>query len=129
MHSFSDYQLGATVLLTLLAVSVFIYIRYFYVDFAPIAGLPETPGASPISGHLYLLGQDHPTTAQKWAVSNSWPVYQIRMGNRRAIILNSFDSAKEFIITRQTATIDRPRLYTLYTYFPQDIHILDLSED
>jgi phenylacetate 2-hydroxylase len=61
-----------------------------------------------------MLGNDHASTAETWAVTNSWPVYQIRLGNRRTMILNSFDVAREWIISRQTATIDRPWLYTFH---------------
>lgn len=91
-----------------------LYFRYFYVDFGRIEGIPEVPGGSSIAGHLYMLGQDHASTAETWAIRNSWPVYQIRLGYRRAIILNSFDAAKEWIVTKQTSTIDRPWLYTFH---------------
>ncbi|RDW82622.1 cytochrome P450-9 [Coleophoma cylindrospora] len=105
---------GALMVPALIALAIIIYMKYFYVDFEHIKGLPEVPNGSLVSGHLYKLGNDHASTAQKWAQTHAWPVYQIRLGNRRAIILNSFDAAREFIVSRQTATCDRPRLYTFH---------------
>jgi phenylacetate 2-hydroxylase len=110
----ADSAYHAAISLVILAVITALYIRFFYVDFAHIKGLPEIPGGSLISGHLYMLGNDHASTAEKWAVANSWPVYQIRLGNRRAVMINSFDVAREWIVTKQTSTIDRPWLYTFH---------------
>jgi phenylacetate 2-hydroxylase len=126
-----DLVYHVALFLIVLAAITTLYIRFFYVDFAHIKGLPEIPGGSFISGHLYMLGNDHASTAEKWAVTNSWPVYQVRLGNRRAIILNSFDVAREWIVSKQTSTIDRPWLYTFHgvvsktsgTYIPAS-HLL-----
>jgi hypothetical protein len=54
-------------------------------------GLQEVPSNSLISEELYMLGNDHVSTAATWALANSWPVYQIKLGNRSAIMPNSFD--------------------------------------
>lgn len=86
----------------------------FYVDIPRIRGLPEIPGAELLAGHLYQLGEDHATTAESWAARYRWPVFQIRMGRRRAIILNSFESAREWMIKNQAATLDRPWFYTFH---------------
>ena len=91
-----------------------IYVRFFYVDFPSIRGLPEIPGAHPLAGHMYRLGEDHASRAEKWAVQYSWPVFQIRMGQRRAIVLNSFESARAFMIQNQAATLDRPWFHTFH---------------
>lgn len=61
-----------------------------------------------------MLGQDHATTAEKWSQDYGWPVYQIRLGNRRVIFLNGFEVAREWLVTRQSQTIDRPSLYTFH---------------
>lgn len=99
---------------TALAAAAFIYVRFFYVDFPSIDGLPEIPGAEPLAGHMYRLGEDHASMTEKWALQYNWPVFQIRMGQRRAIVLNSFESARAFMIQNQAATLDRPWFHTFH---------------
>ncbi|KAL5341626.1 cytochrome P450 [Aspergillus crustosus] len=91
-----------------------VYVYFFYVDIPKIQGIPEIPGGELLAGHLYQLGADHATTAQTWAIKYGWSVFQLRMGRRRAIILNSFESAREWMIKNQSATIDRPWFYTFH---------------
>ena len=91
-----------------------IYLRFFYVDFSAIGGIPEIPGGSLLHGHLYMLEQDHATTAQKWSHDYGWPIYQVRLGSRRVIFLNGFEVAREWLVTRQSYTIDRPLMYTFH---------------
>ncbi|OAP57618.1 hypothetical protein AYL99_08356 [Fonsecaea erecta] len=88
--------------------------RLLYLDFPTIKGIPEIPGGDLIHGHFYELGDDHATTAEKWSLQYSWPVFQIRMGRRRAILLNGFHAAREWLVTNQASTLDRPRLYTFH---------------
>lgn len=107
-----------TSILAWLCVIIFtaaIYLYFFYVDFVAIEGIPEIPGASLLHGHLYMLGQDHATTTQKWSQRYGWPIYQVRLGNRRVIILNGFEVAREWLVTHQNHTVDRPLLYTFHT--------------
>lgn len=108
---------AVTSILTCISVITFIAaicVWLLYVDFAAIPGIPEIPGGSLLHGHLYMLGQDHATTAQTWSQQHGWPIYQVRLGNRRVIFLNGFEVAKEWLVTRQNYTIDRPRLYTFH---------------
>lgn len=91
-----------------------LYLRFFYVDFPLIRNIPEIPGGSLLHGHLYMLGEDHATTAEKWSQEYGWPIYQVRLGNRRVIFLNSFKVAREWLVTRQSYTVDRPSLYTFH---------------
>jgi len=96
------------------SVAVVLYVLFFYVDFPKIQGIPEIPGGELLAGHLYKLGADHATTAQRWSTQYGWPVFQLRMGYRRAVILNSFGSAREWLVKNQSATIDRPWFYTFH---------------
>lgn len=101
-------------LLIVLLVSIWLYLRFFYVDFTRIKGIPEIPGGSLLYGHLYLLGKDHATTAQRWAGQYGWPVFQVRLGYRRVVLLNGFEAARIWLIKHQAATIDRPLFYTFH---------------
>lgn len=72
-------------------------------DVPKIKGLPEIPGW-PIFGNLIELGDNHALTAAKWA-KRYGPVFQVRMGNRRIVFANTFDSVKNLWITNQSALI------------------------
>ena len=82
-------------------------------DVPKIKGLPEIPGV-PIFGNLLQLGADHATVAQKWSKKYG-PVFQVRMGNRRIVFANTFESVKNLWITNQSALISRPMLHTFHT--------------
>lgn len=103
-----------TVIAAAIGVGGLIYLRFFYVDIRKIEGIPEIPNGDLLAGHFYNLGNDHATTAEHWASKYGWPVFQLRMGRRRAIILNSFDSAREWMVKNQSATLDRPWFYTFH---------------
>ena len=83
-------------------------------DIPYIKGIPEIPGALPVTGHLLQLGDDHATICESWWRKYRTSVFQIRLGNTRAVVVNSFDDAKRMLIGHQSAVIDRPTLYTFH---------------
>lgn len=83
-------------------------------DIPKIKGIPEIPGAIPIFGHLLQLGEDHATVCEKWWRKYRQSVFQIRLGNTRAVVVSSFEDARQMLIGHQTAVIDRPALYTFH---------------
>ncbi|KAK7529608.1 putative cytochrome P450 [Phyllosticta citribraziliensis] len=85
-----------------------------YTDIPHIKGIPEIPGALPVVGHLFDLGEDHATICEKWWRRYRWPVFQIRLGNKRAVVFNSFEDCRNILIKHQNAVIDRPTLYTFH---------------
>ncbi|KAI0882878.1 cytochrome P450 [Annulohypoxylon maeteangense] len=104
---------------TLVAVAVvlftiIIYQITFATDIPHIKGLPEIPGAVPIFGHLLKLGEDHATVCEKWWRQYNHSVYQISLGNTRAVVVNSFEDCKKMLLGNQNAVIDRPKLYTFH---------------
>lgn len=82
-------------------------------DIPKIKNLPEVPGI-PILGNLHQLGQHHAKVAQQWSKKYG-PVFQVRMGNRRIVFANTFESVKTLWITNQSALISRPKLHTFHT--------------
>ena len=82
-------------------------------DMPKIPGLPEAPGW-PLFGSLFELGTNHSAALSKMA-KRLGPVFQIRMGNKRIVVANSFDSIKELWIRNQSALISRPLLHTFHT--------------
>ncbi|KAL9617715.1 MAG: hypothetical protein Q9160_007489 [Pyrenula sp. 1 TL-2023] len=94
--------------------AVFLVIWYFNrTDTPKIKDIPEIPGV-PIFGNLWQLGEHHAKVARSW-VKKYGPVFQVRLGNKRIIYVNSFDSVKHFWITHQSALISRPTLYTFHS--------------
>lgn len=83
-------------------------------DIPRISHIPEIPGAIPLFGHLFQLGDDHATVCEAWWRRYRWPIFQIRLGNTRAVVVNSFDTAKQMLIGHQSAVVDRPTLYTFH---------------
>ncbi|KAK1966026.1 cytochrome P450 [Colletotrichum sublineola] len=92
----------------------FIYHVAFKTDVPYIKGLPEIPGALPIVGHLLALGEDHASVCEKWWRQYNQSVYQIKLGNTRAVVVNSFEDCKKMLLGNQNAVIDRPTLYTFH---------------
>jgi phenylacetate 2-hydroxylase len=82
-------------------------------DVPKIKNLPEIPGW-PIVGNLSQLGDNHAKVAHDWSKKYG-PVFQVRMGNRRIVFANTFDSVKNLWITNQSALISRPTLHTFHT--------------
>ncbi|KAK3116030.1 hypothetical protein LTR53_004036 [Teratosphaeriaceae sp. CCFEE 6253] len=91
-----------------------VYVLTTQTDKPRIKGIFEVPNAWPIVGHLLQLGDDHATVCEKWWRQYKQDVFQIRLGNTRAVVVNSFDACRKMLIGHQTATIDRPTLYTFH---------------
>ncbi|CAF1220811.1 unnamed protein product [Adineta steineri] len=82
-------------------------------DVPKIYGLSEASGW-PIFGSLFELGENHPVALSNMA-KKLGAVFQIRMGNKRVIVANSYDSAKALWIDNQYSLISRPVLHTFHT--------------
>ncbi|KAF1355578.1 putative cytochrome P450 [Delphinella strobiligena] len=96
------------------AVAYAIWKAITYTDIPYIKGIPEIPGAIPIAGHLFKLGEDHATTCEGWWRKYGHSVFQIRLGNTRAVVVSSFDDCRKMLVGNQSAVIDRPKLYTFH---------------
>ncbi|EME49387.1 hypothetical protein DOTSEDRAFT_163718 [Dothistroma septosporum NZE10] len=83
-------------------------------DIPKISGIPEISGALPIVGHLLALGDDHATVCEKWWRVYQHSIFQVRLGNTRAVVVNSFEDCKKMLVGHQSAVIDRPTLYTFH---------------
>jgi phenylacetate 2-hydroxylase len=81
-------------------------------DIPKIDGLPEASGW-PVFGSLFELGDNHSAALARMA-KKLGPVFQIRMGSKRIIVANSYDSIKELWIKNQSALISRPTLHTFH---------------
>ncbi|KAI5239928.1 cytochrome P450 [Aureobasidium subglaciale] len=94
---------------------VLVSISWAYgTDIKYIKGIPEVPGAIPIFGHLLKLGEDHASSCEKWWRQYNEPVFQIKLGNTRAVVFNSFEACRDILVKHHNAVIDRPKLYTFH---------------
>lgn len=82
-------------------------------DVPKIKGLPEIPGL-PLIGSLRELGDNHAANATRLSKKYG-PVFQARLGNRRIVFANTFDSVRELWISQQSALISRPTLHTFHS--------------
>ena len=97
-----------------LIVALLVVFKYLdSTDIPKIIGLPEASGW-PIFGSLFQLGANHAKTLSQMA-EKLGPVFQVRMGNKRVIVANSYDSIKELWVKNQAALISRPALHTFHT--------------
>ncbi len=114
LHEIISRQSPLTLSFLILSLGFFL-IKYFnHTDIPKIKNLPEIPGV-PLFGNLLQLGEDHARVAGKWAKEKGWPVFQTRLGNRRIIFANTFDSVRQLWINNQSALISRPTLYTFHS--------------
>nr|POE47493.1 phenylacetate 2-hydroxylase [Quercus suber] len=97
----------------LLAVAFTLLKLFDSTDVPQVKGIPQVPGI-PIFGNLFQLGTNHARVAQQLSKQYG-PVFQVRMGNRRIIFANTFESVKNLWITNQSALISRPKLHTFHT--------------
>ncbi|KAE8441015.1 hypothetical protein EG329_006106 [Mollisiaceae sp. DMI_Dod_QoI] len=93
---------------------IYFLIRYLNrTDTVKVKNLPEIPGW-PLFGSLLQFGTNHARVAGELAKKYG-PVFQVRLGNRRIIFANTFDSVRHLWITNQSALISRPTLHTFHT--------------
>ncbi|KAI9051315.1 hypothetical protein LZ554_005416 [Drepanopeziza brunnea f. sp. 'monogermtubi'] len=93
---------------------VFFLIRFLNrTDTPKVKNLPEIPGI-PLFGSLLQFGEHHAKVAAELAKKYG-PVFQVRLGNRRIVFANTFDSVRHLWITNQSALISRPTLHTFHT--------------
>ena len=73
---------------------------------------PEAAGAWPIIGHLHLLGRSDklPHIILGNMADKYGPVFTIRLGAYRAVVVSSWEMAKECLTTNDQASSSRPEL-------------------
>ncbi|XVF17778.1 hypothetical protein REPUB_Repub10bG0152900 [Reevesia pubescens] len=70
---------------------------------------PEAGGAFPVIGHMHLLGGQQLTHKTLGAMADKYgPVFSIRLGSHRVLVLNSWEMAKECFTVHDKVFSDRP---------------------
>lgn len=86
----------------------------YRTDVPKIKGLFEIPHPFPFIGHLIKLGDDHATVCEQLWRKYGHSTFQIKLGNTRAVVFNSFEDARRILVGHQSSVIDRPKLYTFH---------------
>ncbi|KAK9947151.1 hypothetical protein M0R45_012585 [Rubus argutus] len=74
-------------------------------------GAPEAAGAWPLVGHLPLLGGSLPPHITLGNMADKYgPVFTIKLGVHRTLIVSSWDIAKECLTTNDRVFANRPKL-------------------
>lgn len=100
---------------SLLALSIFVY--YLYQSQKPITSkttscnIPDAGGAWPIIGHMHLLsGKKLTHQILSDMADNYGPVFTIRLGSHNALVVNSWEVAKECFTLCVKAFSTRPAI-------------------
>lgn len=73
--------------------------------------VPEPSGALPIIGHLHLLGGQDPVALLLGAMSDKYgPIYSLRLGQHRALVVSSWELVKECFTTNDRLFANRPSI-------------------
>ena len=72
---------------------------------------PQSSGAWPIIGHLHLLGGSQLPHITLGAMADKYgPIFTIRLGLHRAVVVSNWEIAKECFTTNDLAVSSRPKL-------------------
>ncbi|KAL6894027.1 hypothetical protein ACP4OV_008125 [Aristida adscensionis] len=71
--------------------------------------LPPSPPAIPLLGHLHLVKRPFHAALSRLAARHG-PVFYLRMGSRRAVVVSSPELARDCFTEHDVAFADRPRL-------------------
>lgn len=81
------------------------------VNVQKISGIPEIPGSVPFAGHLHLLGgstgKADATVWTEWSQKYGWDLFQMRFGQERVVVANTYTSIKEIWVSNSAAAISR----------------------
>lgn len=72
---------------------------------------PEPNGALPLIGHLHLLGGSEPVARTLGSMADKYgPAFMLRLGVNKALVVSSWEAAKECFTTNDKALASRPKL-------------------
>ncbi|KAL3821463.1 hypothetical protein ACJIZ3_007368 [Penstemon smallii] len=113
-----EYSLTVAIVLLTMIFSFLVYYYYYMLSSKStkhkLLSPPEAGGAWPLTGHLHLMGGGsssklpHITLA---AMADKYgPIFTIRLGIHRALIVSNFELAKEIFTRYDVAVSSRPKL-------------------
>ncbi|XP_024027775.1 cytochrome P450 CYP82D47 [Morus notabilis] len=95
---------------TVLAASLFVYFLIKWRQKDSRRTPPEAGGAWPIVGHLHLLaGSQAPHRTLGHMADKYGPIFSIKVGVHRALVVSSWEMAKEFLTTNDKVFANRSK--------------------
>ncbi|KAJ8450753.1 hypothetical protein Cgig2_021225 [Carnegiea gigantea] len=108
MEFFQQFLLAA--IATVLAASIISFVLKNYRNQTQRKLAPESGGAWPIVGHLPLLGASRlPHKVLAAMADNYGPIFTIRLGVNRALVISSSELARECLLTNDKAVLGRSK--------------------
>lgn len=90
--------------------SIFWISRKFLAGTGKKKAAPKAGGAWPVIGHLHLLGGAEPPHKVLGSMAEKYgPIFTIKMGVHRALVVSNWETAKECFTTHDKAFSGRPR--------------------
>lgn len=108
------FQFLLTLFSSLFALLVCLYFQYLrrqIIHEKKTCNAPQAGGAWPIIGHMHLLGGQQLTHKTLGAMADKYgPVFTIRLGSHRVLVLNSWDMARECFTVHDKVFSTRPSI-------------------
>ena len=109
MDSLSPSLSAIVGLLTAITLFTYYLLRWSRIGLAKIE--PILVGAWPIIGHFPLLGGTQPPHITLGAMANKYgPIFTIKLGLHPALVLSSWEMAKECLTTNDLVMSSQPKL-------------------
>ncbi|CAL9002025.1 unnamed protein product [Prunus brigantina] len=84
--------------------------KYYQTNIANKRAPPEAPGAWPLIGHLPYLGGPRPPHISLGNMADKYgPIFTIKLGVHRALVVSNWETAKEFFTTNDQNFATRPK--------------------
>ncbi|XP_021829521.1 cytochrome P450 CYP82D47-like [Prunus avium] len=84
--------------------------KYYQTNIAKKRAPPEAPGAWPLIGHLPYLGGPRPPHISLGNMADKYgPIFTIKLGVHRALVVSNWEIAKEFFTTNDKNFATRPK--------------------
>ncbi|KAK4840635.1 hypothetical protein QYF36_014405 [Acer negundo] len=107
MDPLLQFQILLTLISSLLALLIGVY--FYHFKRTSYSSAPQVGGAWPIIGHMHLFGDQQLTHKTLGAMADKYgPVFTIRLGSHRVLVLNSWEAARECFTVHDKVFCTRP---------------------
>ncbi|KAM7253301.1 hypothetical protein ACFE04_025919 [Oxalis oulophora] len=102
-------QLLIAIFSSLFAFTIFLYYTFYIKKLINKKAPPQAGGSWPVIGHLHLLGGQEPAHKVLGKLADKHgPIFTINLGVHRALVVSSWESAKECFTRNDKVFADRP---------------------